>query len=78
MGQDTANAYLVIDGGTPQSIFGLGGTAATAGNVQSTRRISTGLGTTLTPNVGHSFTMAYASTSGTANFSANYLKVQPL
>jgi len=75
---DTANAYLVIDGGTPQSIFGLGSTAASAGNVQSTRRISTWLGTTLTPNVGHSFTMAYASTSGTANFSANYLKVQPL
>jgi hypothetical protein len=32
--------------------------AASAGNVQSTRRISTWLGTTLTPNVGHSFTMA--------------------
>jgi hypothetical protein len=75
---DTANAYLVIDGGAPESIFGLGSTAASAGNVQSTRRISTWLGTTLTPNVGHSFTMAYASTSGTANFSANYLKVQPL
>ena len=75
---DTANAYLVIDGGTPESIFGLGSTAASAGNVQSTRRISTWLGTTLTPNVGHSFTRAYASTRGTANFSANYLKVQPL
>ena len=75
---DTANAYLVIDGGTPESIFGLGSTAASAGNVQSTRRISTWLSTTLAPNVGHSFTMAYASTSGTANFSANYLKVQPL
>jgi hypothetical protein len=75
---DTANAYLVIDGGTPESIFGLGSTAASAGNVQSTRRISTWLNTTLTPNVGHSFTMAYASTSGTANFFANYLKVQPL
>jgi hypothetical protein len=75
---DTANAYLVIDGGTPDSIFGLGSTAASAGNVQSTRRLSTWLGTTLNPAVGHSFTMAYASTSGTANFSANYLKVQPL
>ena len=75
---DTANAYLVIDGGTPQSIFGLGSTAASAGNVQSTRRISTWLNTTLTPNVGHSFTMAYAPTSGTENSSANYLKVQPL
>ena len=40
--------------------------------------MSTWLNTTLTPNVGHSFTMAYASTSGTANFSANYLKVQSL
>jgi hypothetical protein len=53
---DTANAYLVIDGGASESIFGLGSTAASAGNVQSTRRISTWLGTTLTPNVGHSFT----------------------
>jgi hypothetical protein len=75
---DTANAYLVIDGGTPHSIFGLGSTAASAGNVQSTRRLSTWLGSTIAPNVSHSFTMAYASTSGTANFSANYLKVQPL
>lgn len=38
---DTANGYLVIDGGTPESIFGLGSTAASAGNVQSTRRLST-------------------------------------
>jgi uncharacterized membrane protein YjjB (DUF3815 family) len=27
---------------------------------------------------GHSFTLAYAATGGTGNFSANYLKVQPL
>jgi hypothetical protein len=76
---DTADAYLVIDGGTPYSVFGLGSTAASAGNVQSTRRISTWIPAIfpLAPG-GHSFTMAYASTSGTANFSANYLKVQPL
>jgi hypothetical protein len=74
----SANAYLVIDGGTPLSIFGGSGSSAAAGNFQSTRRLSTWLGTTLIPNVGHSFTMAYAATGGTGNFSANYLKCQPL
>jgi hypothetical protein len=37
---------------SPGSIFGLASTAASAGNAQSTRRISSSLGTTLTPKVG--------------------------
>ena len=75
----SANAYLLIDGGTAYSIFGGSGAGAGAGNLQSTRRISTWIPAIfpLAPG-GHSFTMAYAATGGTGNFSANYLKVQPL
>ena len=77
--REIVNAYLIIDGGTSYSIFGGSGSSAAAGNLQSTRRISTWLPTIfpLAPG-GHSFTMAYAATGGTGNFSANYLKVQPL
>jgi hypothetical protein len=74
----SANAYLLIDGGTPHSIFGMSGSSAGAGNVQSTRRLSTWLGSTIAPDASHTFTMQYEAGGGTGNFSANYLKVQPL
>jgi hypothetical protein len=75
----SALAYLLVDGGTAYSIFGGSGSSAAAGNLQSTRRISTWIPAIfpLAPG-GHSFTMAYVATGGTGNFSANYLKVQPL
>jgi hypothetical protein len=53
--------------------------AAAAGNPQSTRRISSWYSSIFPLSVGpHTFNMQYESGSGTANFSANYLKVQPL
>jgi len=73
----TATAYVVIDGGSPHSIFGLGGSGANSGNPQSTRQGSTWL-TTLTPNVAHTFTMKYATSTGTSTFGANYLAVRPI
>jgi hypothetical protein len=74
----SATAYLLIDGGTPHSIFGGSGSSASAGNFQSTRRLSTWLGSTIAPDATHTFTMQYEAGGGTGNFSANYLKVQPL
>jgi hypothetical protein len=47
--------------------------------LQSTRRISSWLPALFPLAAGsHTFTMQYAATGGTGNFSANYLKVQPL
>jgi hypothetical protein len=75
----SANAYLIIDSHPAASIFGMSGSSAGAGNLQSTRRISTWLPALFPLSVGpHSFNMQYAATGGTGNFSANYLKVQPL
>jgi hypothetical protein len=71
--------YLVIDSHAAVSTFGGGGSSAGAGNLQSTRRISSWLPAYYPLSVGpHTFNMQYAATGGTGNFSANYLKVQPL
>jgi hypothetical protein len=73
-----AFSYLPIDGGTPESTFGIDCAAGIEANVQTTRRLSTLLSGTLTPGA-HTFTMQYEASGGvTAQFGANYLKVQPL
>jgi hypothetical protein len=75
----SANAYLVIDSNPAASIFGGSGLSAGAGNLQSTRRISTWLPTLFPLSAGpHTFNVQCAATGGTGNFSADYLKVQPL
>jgi opacity protein-like surface antigen len=75
----SANAYLTVDFNGPYSIFGGSGSSAGAGNLQSTRRISTWLPAIFPLSPGsHTFGIQYAATGGTGNFSANYLKAQPL
>ena len=74
-----ANAYLVIDGNPAASISGMSGSSAGAGNLQSTRRISSWFPAYYPLSVGpHTFNMQYAATGDNGTFSANYLKVQPL
>jgi opacity protein-like surface antigen len=75
----SATAYLAVDLHGPYSIFGMSGSSAGAGNVQSTRRISTWIPSIFPLSPGtHAFNMLYEASGGTGNFSANYLKVQPL
>ena len=78
-GSATAFAFLVIDGGSPLQLFGtvVSGTTGITTSVQATRKYSKWAGTTLTPG-SHTFTMVYDTTTGTATFSANYLKIQPI
>lgn len=72
--------YLQIDGGASTSILELSDadpSGAAAANVQSTRKYSQWTGGTLTPG-SHTFGLLYSSSSGTSNFSSNWLEVQPI
>lgn len=72
-----ATIGLVVDNGPAvHSIAGLSSSAATAANVQSSRRWISWQGSAMAPGE-HSFSLRYDTTSGTAHFSAVLLKVQP-
>lgn len=76
----TGTVYLVVDGGGARSIVGVSCSDPTNGiaaNVQSTRRATQWSIGTVTPG-SHTFTLKYSSSSGTANFSANWFEVQPI
>lgn len=71
--------YLVIDGTDVGSIAEVssqatGGAGASACSI---RRWTAWAGPALSPG-SHTFSLLYSSSSGTCNFSANYLKIQPI
>jgi hypothetical protein len=71
--------WLTVDGTSVGQIAGVsnGNSAGIGGNVQSTRNLALWQGSGLTPGQ-HAFGLLFSATSGTANFSAIYLKVQPV
>lgn len=79
-GTSTGVVYLKVDSGTANSYVDLSNsnTQGIAGNVTAQRRLSQFVGT-LTPNQDHTFSLEYASLSGSlANFGAISITVQPL
>jgi hypothetical protein len=80
LGSSEGLVYLVVDGGTPTQILAVSNsnTAGIAINSQSIRKWISWQGSGLTPGA-HTFSLAYESQSGSsANFSAIFLKVQPV
>lgn len=72
---------LSIDGDEASPLLALGaGSTELAGNISTIRKLSSWLGSTLAPNVDHTFALQQASsTSGqTVNFSAQSLLVWPI
>lgn len=76
----TGVVYLTIDGTDAGEYVDLSnsGTAGIAGNVQSTRKLSQWYGSTLSPSTNHTFGLEFSSSSGTSNFGALSIVVQPL